>query len=140
MAVATYLADTSATARLSIEPVSVKLADLLERGLVATCATLNLEALFSAKNPDEYGQLSRWRNSIFEYVETDEVDLSRAQEVQALLAEASMHRSVGLADLIVAAVAERHRLTILHYDSDFEHVAAITGQPIEWIVPKGSVS
>jgi hypothetical protein len=50
-----------------------------------------------------------------------------------------MHRSVGIADLLVAACAERARVTLLHYDSDYEHVAAITGQPTEWVAPRGSL-
>jgi len=26
---------------------------------------------------------------------------------------------------------------VIHYDSDFERIAEITGQPHEWIVPRG---
>jgi predicted nucleic acid-binding protein len=48
-------------------------------------------------------------------------------------------RSVGLPDLLIAAVAERERVTVLHYDSDYEIIAKVTGQPIEWVVPRGSV-
>lgn len=51
-----------------------------------------------------------------------------------------MTRAVGIPDLLIAAVAERHRVTVLHYDADFEHVAALTGQPVEWVVPRGTVS
>jgi hypothetical protein len=29
---------------------------------------------------------------------------------------------------------------LLHYDRDFDLIAAITGQPAEWIVPAGSVA
>jgi predicted nucleic acid-binding protein len=29
-------------------------------------------------------------------------------------------RSVPLPDLLIAAVAERHRVTILHYDADYD--------------------
>jgi hypothetical protein len=28
---------------------------------------------------------------------------------------------------------------VLHYDSDFDHISAVTGQPTEWVVPQGSV-
>ena len=38
-----------------------------------------------------------------------------------------------------AAVAEATSLTVLHYDADFDHIAAITGQPTEWIVDRGSI-
>jgi hypothetical protein len=38
------------------------------------------------------------------------------------------------------AVAEHHGAAILHYDADFEHIAAVTGQPHAWIVPRGSLA
>jgi hypothetical protein len=28
---------------------------------------------------------------------------------------------------------------VLHYDADFERIAAITGQAVEWVVPAGSL-
>jgi predicted nucleic acid-binding protein len=43
-------------------------------------------------------------------------------------------------DLIIAAVAERHGMGIVHYDEDYDRIAAITGQPTRWIAPRGSVS
>ena len=73
-------------------------------------------------------------------VPISEVVLERALEVQGVLAESSQHRSVSLPDLIVAACAERHGLTVLHYDSDYDRIAAVTGQPTQWVVPRGSVS
>lgn len=39
----------------------------------------------------------------------------------------------------MSAVAERAELTLLHYDADFEHIAQVTRQVTEWIVPAGSV-
>jgi hypothetical protein len=39
---------------------------------------------------------------------------------------------------LVAAVAETRQLTVLHYDSDFETVARLTGQDQHWIVARGS--
>ena len=49
-------------------------------------------------------------------------------------------RTVPLPDLLVAAVAERHRLTVLHYDGDFDLISALTNQPTEWVVPRGSLA
>ena len=68
---------------------------------------------------------------------TDEI-AQRAIEVQELLAQRSQHRSVSIPDLLVAATAERNALTVLHYDGDYERIAEITGQPAEWIVPRGT--
>jgi predicted nucleic acid-binding protein len=40
---------------------------------------------------------------------------------------------------LIAAAAEAHDLTVLHYDADFGRIAAVTGQRVEWVVPRGSV-
>lgn len=64
---------------------------------------------------------------------------ARALEVQSRLASRSQHRGCGPADLLIAACAEVHRVTLLHYDSDFDRIAGITGQTVRWIVPRGSV-
>ena len=29
-------------------------------------------------------------------------------------------------------------MTVLHHDADFDTIAAVTGQDMEWIVPRGS--
>jgi predicted nucleic acid-binding protein len=42
-------------------------------------------------------------------------------------------------DLLIAAVAEAASLTVLHSDADFDHIAAVTGQPTQWIVERGSI-
>jgi predicted nucleic acid-binding protein len=59
--------------------------------------------------------------------------------VQAALVQRGQHRSAGVADLLIAATAEIEGLTVLHYDADFDLIAEITGQPCEWVVPKGTV-
>jgi predicted nucleic acid-binding protein len=41
--------------------------------------------------------------------------------------------------LIIAAAAELHGATVLHYDADYDRIAAITGQPTEWVAAKGSL-
>ena len=42
-------------------------------------------------------------------------------------------------DLLIAAAAESQGLTVLHYDADFDRIAAVTGQPCEWIAAAGSI-
>jgi predicted nucleic acid-binding protein len=45
-----------------------------------------------------------------------------------------------LPDLLVAACAENVGLAVLHYDADYERIAELTGQAVQWIVPRGSVA
>ena len=75
------------------------------------------------------------------WVAVDERVCRRALEVQAGLADlgGARHRGVKLPDYLIAAAAELASLTVLHYDSDFERVAALTGQPHEWLAPRGSL-
>jgi predicted nucleic acid-binding protein len=57
----------------------------------------------------------------------------RAIEVQEILANRGLHRAPSIPDLLIAATAELGSLTLLHVDKDFDLIAAITGQPAEWL-------
>lgn len=92
---------------------------------------------FTAPEPDDIEDAAV---AAYEFLVTDQEVWDRALDVQRELAARSTTRAVGMSDLLVAAVAERHRVVVLHYDADFDHVASITGQPAEWVVPRGSGS
>jgi predicted nucleic acid-binding protein len=137
VAVATHLADKSVWARLTKPAVRDALAPMVERALVGTCAIIDLEILYSARTGNEH-QHHRTGRAAFEYFPmTDEI-AQRALEVQGLLAQTAQHRSVSIPDLLIAATAERHGLTVLHYDGDYQRIATLTGQPVQWIVPAGT--
>ncbi len=74
----------------------------------------------------------------FDPVETSAAHVSRALQVQRLLAGHSQ-RGCKIPDLLVAAAAEDLALTVLHYDADFDLIAAVTGQSCHWVVPPGAV-
>ena len=139
MAVARFLADKSALARLSHEAVADRLRPLLEAGLVATCAVVELEVLFSTRNHDEYETVQSDRRSGYEWLPMPDEVWDRALEVQQELSRTGRLRSAKIPDLLVAATAERHGVTVVHYDTDFDRIAEITGQPAEWVVPAGTV-
>jgi predicted nucleic acid-binding protein len=112
---------------------------LLIAGEIATCGIVDLELLYSARDRATYRALVEALRGM-PRVPLDEVSVDRALSVQAMLAERSQHRAVPLPDLLVAACAEGAGLTVLHYDADFDRIAELTGQPTQWIVPRGSVS
>ncbi|MGH3548523.1 MAG: PIN domain-containing protein [Pseudonocardiaceae bacterium] len=97
-----------------------------------------LEYLNNAANPSSYESVwgalhgQRWIN-----VTTEAVD--RALDVPREMASASQHRNLRLRDLVVAATAELSGATVLHYDTDYDRIAGITGQPMEWVVERGSL-
>jgi predicted nucleic acid-binding protein len=65
--------------------------------------------------------------------------MNRALDVHRALAATSQHRQISLKHLVIAATAEIHGATVLHYDADYDRIAAVTGQPVEWVAPKGSL-
>jgi predicted nucleic acid-binding protein len=40
---------------------------------------------------------------------------------------------------VIAAAAEAAGLTVLHYDDDYDRIAAVTRQPMEWVASAGSL-
>ena len=62
-----------------------------------------------------------------------------AEIIQARISARSAHRGPTAVDLLVAATAARHGVTLLHYDRHFDAIARVTGQPAEWIAPRGSL-
>jgi predicted nucleic acid-binding protein len=63
-----------------------------------------------------------------------------AADVQAALTMRGKHRSAGAVDLLIAATAELHTLTLVHYDRDFDQITNITGAPAVWLAPAGSIN
>jgi predicted nucleic acid-binding protein len=112
---------------------------LVLEGEVATCGIVDLEVLYSATSRSNYRAAAGALRGM-PRVPVGDACVERALEVQGLLAERSQHRGVPLPDLLIAACAEAARLTVLHYDADYERIAKQTRQPTQWIVPSGSVS
>jgi predicted nucleic acid-binding protein len=137
---AVFLADKSALTRSDTRPqVREVIEPLLLAGRIATCGIVDLELLYSAPSPATYDELATALRAMPRVPVTDAA-VERALDVQAALAAESQHRSVSLPDLLVAACAERAGLTVLHYDSDYDRIAQITGQPTRWVVACGSVA
>jgi len=139
VASAAWLLDNSVIGRAHKPPVADALEAKVLVGLLASCSMTDLEQLFSARNGKEHR--ARRTDIELQYVRVpiSQATFDRAIEVQGLLAERGQHRGANVPDLIVAAAAEHAGLTVLHYDADFELIATVTGQPTEWVVPRGSI-
>lgn len=132
----TYLLDSSVVTRIGIPTVGDRVRTLDSAGLARSAMT-DLEVGYSARHGDEWDQLMG-ALAVFELVELEAHHFERAGQVQRLLAEHGL-RGRKVPDLLIAAAAETTSRTVLHYDADFDHIAAITGQPTEWVVPRGSI-
>jgi predicted nucleic acid-binding protein len=134
-----FLVDKSAFARMRIPSVSAVLDPLIRAGEVATCGMVALEILYSARGPRDFEAVRHELAHALVTVPTLQADFDRAIDVMEALAKRGEHRSARLPDLLIAAVAERTNLCVLHYDEDFDRIAAVTGQRVLWVVPRGSL-
>ena len=137
-----YLIDTSVWGRVS-EHAAVRLAlrALIEATRPATvlvCPPVAVEYGFSVRSGPDHTNLMQ-RLSAFPDcpITPSTADVLR---IQNALWNGGLLRAVGSMDTLIAAYGIANTATIVHYDSDFEHVAAaVDGFTHQWIVPRGSI-
>lgn len=135
-----YLIDTSAQARIRHPAVRNVIAGLIVDRAAATCVTVDLEAGYSGRDLADVRLIAERRRNLYVVLPITEAIGERARDVQIRMAARGHHRAAGVIDLITAAVAEHHGAVVLHYDADFEHIAAVTGQPHTWVAPRGGLT
>lgn len=139
-----WLLDNSAWARLDSDALGEErrdeIAGLLASGRLHTCLPFLLEAGVSARDPDDWAALAEDLAGLPE-VPIDAVVERRAREAQHELVRAGLHRAIPLVDLLLAAIAERHDLTLLHYDRDFDRLRDSTTLRFrgDWLAPAGTL-
>jgi predicted nucleic acid-binding protein len=115
-----------------------RLEELLVEGRVAGCQMVSLEFLNNAPDPKAYETIWAGLHG-HRWIDVTAEAMTRALANHRALARISQHRNFKLPDLIIAATAEVHGAVVLHYDKDFDRIAAITEQPTEWVAPQGSL-
>jgi predicted nucleic acid-binding protein len=139
----TLLLDNSAWARLAdpalSDPRASEIADALEAGRIATCLPFLLEAGYSARNARDHDDLLDELLALPRFHIDEQVE-RRAVDAQRQLARIGHHRLPPV-DLLVAAIADRHGLGVLHYDHDYDLIVDKTDLELEsvWLAPAGSL-
>ena len=139
----TELADTSAwswSRRRAYPELRYAFDRALVDGELATCDMVRLELLHSARSPAELAEIREELASLPD-CPIDKDQWARALRVYEELSArgGASQRSVKHPDLLIAAAAEATGVTVLHYDEDYDRIAAITGQPTRWLAPKGTL-
>jgi predicted nucleic acid-binding protein len=140
---ATLLLDNSAWVRLGHAALPVRradeIADALESGRIAGCLPFLLEAGYSARSALEHAQLLAELRALPQY-RLDDAAEQRALEAQAQLARVGHHRLPPV-DLLIAALADRHGLGVLHYDHDYDVIAEKTDLSFDsiWLAARGTL-
>ena len=132
-----HLADKSAWEQARYDKrARQRLHDLRETRQLAVCVVSSAALLYSARNADELARI-RLDLSSLAYLHMTAAAEQNLVDVMAALALHGQHRTP-IPDLMLAAIAHAHSAVVLRYDSDYERIAEVTGQPHEWILPRGT--
>lgn len=107
-------------------------------GRVLVCDLVVLELMRLAPN-EERARATAERLDAFRSIPMPGGLWQRVRKVQLLLASAGDHRRVPPADLLLAAAAEKAGVPLVHYDRDYERIAAASGFEHRWFVEDGSL-
>ena len=136
---ATWLVDKSVLARVDIAPVADAVLPRVQAGQVGVALVTELEVGYSARSGSDYDATRQNLLDLLIPVAMPIRAEERARELQRDLVLRGQHRGVSVPDLVLAAIADIEELTLMHYDADFDLISSVTGQPAEWVVPRGSV-
>lgn len=137
------LLDNSAWSRLRQRKLTraraTEVEDALVAGAIFVCLPFLLEAGYSARTEADHRALL-YDLSGLPRAEMDVEVEDRALDAQAQLARSGHHR-LPPADLLMAAIADRHGLGILHYDADYDVIAERTDLRFDgvWLAERGSL-
>jgi predicted nucleic acid-binding protein len=141
--VTTLLIDNSAWVRLGDPALGDEqvreLGAAIEEGRIAVCLPFLLEAGYSARNAQDHDNLLA-ELSALPQLAIDEAVERRALAAGSQLARVGHHRLPPV-DLLIAALADRHGVGVLHYDRDYDVLAERTDLRFEscWLADAGTL-
>ncbi|MEU7072563.1 PIN domain-containing protein [Streptomyces narbonensis] len=119
-----YLLDTSGLVRLLGDPaLQSAWHDAIDAEAIASCFPQRTEFLYSARNSREYDEIAEMFADLYPDVAVPKNAGRWIGSVQHRMARAGEHRSASAVDLIIAATAAHHGLTVLHDDADYRTIA-----------------
>jgi predicted nucleic acid-binding protein len=136
---ASWLVHKSVLARVDMPTVAEAVLPRFQAGEVGIALVTELEVGYSSQSVRDYDTT---RHDLLDLLIPVAVPVraeERARALQRELVTRGQHRGVSVPDLVVAAIADIEQLTILHYDADFDLISQVTGQPTEWVVPRGTI-
>lgn len=135
--------DTSAWVRLRDPGVPAErleaIADAIGEQRIWATTILLLEDGYSAHDAPAYHAAAELLGNL-PFVELDADASRRARDIQRQLVRVGHHR-MPPHDILTMAIAETHRLGVLHYDKHFDVIRDHTDclAATEWLVPRGSL-
>lgn len=119
-----YLLDTSGLVQILADPgLQGAWYDAIDGAAIGSCYPQRTEFLYSARDASEYDEIAEMFADLYPDVTVPKNAGRWIASVQRQMARAGEHRSASAVDLIIAATAAHHGLTVLHDDSDYRTLA-----------------
>jgi predicted nucleic acid-binding protein len=119
-----YLLDTSGLVRLLREPVLQDAwYEAIDAEAIGSCYPQRTEFLRSSRNASEFDEIAEMFGDLYPDVAVPKTAGRWIAAVQHQMARAGEQRGASAVDLIIAATAAHHGLTVLHDDADYRTVA-----------------
>jgi predicted nucleic acid-binding protein len=119
-----YVIDSSALWRiLRDRKLGAAWSDVIPEGVVGSCQPQRIEFRRSARNTDEYEQMSEMFETIYPDAAVPKSAWRWIESAQYRLVRHGAHRSLSTVDLLICATAAHHDLVVLHDDNDFATAA-----------------
>lgn len=136
-----YLVDNSVLQRLprSSEIRAAVSAILDAEDELCSCAATLDELAYSARSPTEQAEAARRLRRSFLYLPLAPALDQIIIDIRTALFAAGKGRAAGVIDVQIAATAIHHHATVLHYDSDYDHISDVYAElSATWVVPAGT--
>lgn len=121
-----YLIDSSALWRiLRSEDTRSAWSAAIRSGAVGSCDPQRVEFRRSARNLDEYEQMSAMFDELYPDVAVPKSAWRWIESAQYRLLREGAHRSMSAVDLLICATAAHHGLSVVHDDHDYTAAARL---------------
>ena len=122
-----WVVDKSALWKLPQSPDYATWIESINHGRVWVGLPTSLEVAVSSRDADHWPALKADLLAPLLTLNATPRSEDIAMEIMEALVGARLHRSVSLPDVLIAALAVEHRLTVLHDDQDFERIRSVYG-------------
>jgi predicted nucleic acid-binding protein len=115
-----YLLDSTALWRIMRDAaLRAAWASVVSVGAVGSCHPQRVEFRRSARNLDEYEQMSGMFEELYPDAAVPKGAWRWIESAQYRLLRSGAHRALSVVDLLICATATQHDLVVLHDDNDF---------------------
>ena len=114
------LADKSAWERAGDARIRAGWSRAITDGRIVTCLPVRFELLYSTRDADELELLESRLAALRDITITMSIHRAAMTGLRSLAQLGPLHHRVPLPDLLIAAAAQEHALTVLHEDRHFE--------------------